>query len=464
MRTFELALLFVAVFAIAWPAVFGVRPRRGVAAVLLIAAMVVQIQVEGYRWQLIPLYLVAVGLAVGDILFLDRTVQWSRRVARGLFGLAGIALVAVLPVLLPVPELPLPSGPESIGTLSVELVDNSREEVYGESPDGPRRLVAQVWYPSSPSEGIEPTVWSEDWDVVAPAMATRLGFPSWLLNHTRYTQSHAQPSVPVAEGTFPVVIYSHGWTGFRTIGVNQIETLVSNGYLVIAVDHTYGAVATRFDDGAIIEYDPDALPNEEEVGEDAYDAAAEQLVEVYAGDLIAVLDALEEGQEGPFGAVADNVDLTRIGMFGHSAGGGAAVRVCLLDERCDAVLGFDAWVEPLPDSVIKNTATRPGLFMRSDGWRGTFNDSRLRGIAERSEAPTYWLGVEGANHNDFVATPLLSPWAANLGLKGPIPAGRIIPIIDNYLLGFFDVFLLGTGSAALDSVTYEEVTVEVINR
>jgi hypothetical protein len=76
---------------------------------------------------------------------------------------------------------------------------------------------------------------------------------------------------------------------------------------------------------------------------------------------------------------------------------------------------------------------------------------------------TYWLGVEGAEHNDFVVTPLFSPIGAQLGLKGPIPAGRIIPIIDNYLLGFFDVFLLGTGSAALDNVSFEEVSVEVIS-
>jgi len=456
--------LFVAVFAIAWPAVFGVRSRRGIAATLLVAALVLQIQVEGYRWQLIALYLMAVGLAIGDILFLERTVEWSRRLARGVFGMAGVALIAIPAVVLPVPELPLPSGPESIGTITAEIVDTSREEIYGVSPGGSRRFMAQIWYPASASEGIEPTLWSEDWDVVAPAMASNLGFPSWVLNHTRYTESHAQPSVPIAEGTFPVVIYSHGWTGFRTIGVNQVETLVSNGYLVIALDHTYGAVATRFDDGTVVEYDPSALPDEDEVGADVYASAAEQLVEVFAGDLIAVLDALEEGEAGPLGAIADNVDLTRIGIFGHSTGGGAAVRVCLIDERCDAVLGFDPWVEPLPDEVIKNTASRPALYMRSDGWRGTLNDSRLRGIAERSEAPTYWLGVEGANHNDFVVTPLISPWADSLGLKGPIPAGRIIPIVDNYLLGFFDVFLLGTGSAALDSVTYDEVSVEVINR
>jgi hypothetical protein len=100
--------------------------------------------------------------------------------------------------------------------------------------------------------------------------------------------------------------------------------------------------------------------------------------------------------------------------------------------------------------------------MRSDQWRRSENDAILRGIAERSTETTYWIGVEGATQNDFVATPLLSPLASRLGWKGPIPAGRVIPIVDRYLVGFFDVFLLGTGPAALDTSSFAEVTLEVI--
>lgn len=462
MRQYELVLLFVVVFAVAWPAVFGVRPRRGIVTGLLLIATVLQIQIEGFRWQMVPLYAVAMGLAGGDLLFIDRSLRLTRRLARGLFGLAGVGLAAALAVILPVPELPVPPGPETIGTVTVELVDVEREEIYGETPGGPRRFMAQVWYPAQPSDGIEPLPWSEDWDVVAPAMSRRLGAPSWFLDYLKYTISNGYPSIPIADGTFPVVIYSHGWTGFRTIAINQIETLVSNGYMVIAIDHTYGAVATRLTNGEVIEHDPAALPDEEVVGEEAYAEASAKLVSTFAADIVTVLNTLEQGEAGAFGAVAASADLTRIGVYGHSTGGGAAIQVCLEDPRCAAVLGLDPWVEPLSDRVIKLTATRPALFMRSDEWRGNENDNLLRGIAGRSETVTYWLGVDGAEHNDFVAAPLLSPIGAQLGLKGPIPTGRILPIIDNYLLGFFDVFLLGTGSAALDNVSFEEVSVEVI--
>ncbi len=411
---------------------------------------------------MVPMYGVALGLAVGDVLFIERTLGWSNRLARGFFGVGGVVLAASLAVALPVPEIPPPAGPEAIGTVTLQLTDPERAEIYGSNPGSPREFVAQVWYPAEPDDSIELQAWAEDWDVVAPAMAERLGFPSWFLDHTRYTDSHARESLLPLEGNFPIVIYSHGWTGFRSIAINQIETLVSNGYIVIAPDHTYGAVATRLEDGEVIHYDPSALPDEATVTPEEYEEASQQLVATFAEDIVTILNELEQGQDGKFAVIADNADLSTVGVYGHSTGGGAAVRVCLEDARCDAILGMDPWVEPLPDEVLRISATRPAMYMRSDGWRGTENDAVLRGIAARSESVSYWLGIDGAEHNDFVAVPLFSPIAGQIGLKGPIPAGRVIPIVDNYLVGFFDVFLLGTGSAALDAVTFDEVNVELI--
>lgn len=456
-------MAFAAAFAITWPAVFGVRPKRGVVAGVITVALVLQLQIEGFRWQMIPLYGLGIGLAIGDVLFIDRELRWTSRLSRVVFGLLGLIFVAALPVLLPVPRLPIPSGPESIGTVTVEVVDLERQEIYGAIPGGPRRFMAQVWYPAKPSPGIDPLPWSEDWEVVAPAMSRKIGLPSWFLDYTKYTKSSSVPSLQISEGTFPVIIYSHGWTGFRSIAINQIETLVSHGYMVIAIDHTYGSIATRFSSGAVIEYDPKALPDEDEVGEVAYGEASEALLTTFSDDIVTVLNTIEQGESGPFGALASSADLTRVGLYGHSTGGGAAVDACLQDSRCDAVLGLDAWVEPIPDNVLKLRATSPALFARSDDWRGNLNDSILRGIAGRSDTVTYWLGIEGASHNDFILTPLLSPVGGLMGWKGPISAGRIIPILDNYILGFFDVYLLGTGPAALDNVSFEEVSVEVIN-
>ena len=464
MRRFELFLVFGEVFAVAWSAVFGVRTRRGIAAGVVVTLFVLHWQLEGLRWQMIPVYGAGLGLLIGDILAVERRVDWTSRIARGIFGVAGVALGAVLPLILPVPELPVPTGPEPIGTVTVALIDREREELYGPSPGRGRRLVAQVWYPALANEGVEPLPWSEDWDIVASGVATEMGFPGWFLDHTRYTLSHSIPSAPIAPGAFPVVIYSHSWTGFRSMAINQIESLASNGFIVVAVDHTHASVATRFPDGDVVRLDPAALPNRADVGEEAYGTAVETLLDVFTEDIVTVVNALEAGEEGPFSAFASSADVTRLGVYGYETGGGAAVQFCLVDERCDAVLGLDPWVEPIPDRVLAISAPRPALYLRSDDWRGNENDAILRGIAERSTDTTYWIGVAGAVENDLVATPLLSPLASRLGWKGPIPAGRVIPIIDRYLVGFFDVFLLGTGPAALDTASFDEVTLEVIRQ
>jgi hypothetical protein len=123
---------------------------------------------------------------------------------------------------------------------------------------------------------------------------------------------------------------------------------------------------------------------------------------------------------------------------------------------------MDPWVDPFSDKVLATTAQRPAMYLRSAEWQEKSNDAILRGVAERSESVSYWVGIEGTTHNDFVMTPLFSPIADDLGLRGPIPAGRIIPIVNQYLLGFFDVFLLGTGSASIDNVLFDEVTLEIL--
>jgi hypothetical protein len=122
------------VFRDASQAVFGVRPRRGIASGLMFATLIAQLQIEGFRWQLIPLYAAAVGLIIGDIVFLDRNLRWSSRIARGIFGLAGLLLVSSPAWLFPVPELPSPSGPETVGTVTLELSIPDSEEVYRRGP------------------------------------------------------------------------------------------------------------------------------------------------------------------------------------------------------------------------------------------------------------------------------------------------------------------------------------------
>lgn len=462
MRPLESALTVIVLAALYWPVVTGRRWRRGWMAGLLVVADLAQWIFEGFRWQLVPLHLGVVALAIDDVGWEDRRVRGFRRLRRGALGIMGSGLMVLLPLSLPVPTLPAPSGPFQVATQTFVLAEPDVEEPYGDSPGGTRLIPVQVWYPAKVPPDAEPLPWLPDFDAVAPALAEEQGFPGFFLDHTRDVRSHSYPVGEFYSGTIPVIVYSHGWTGFRGIALNQVESLASHGFMVLAPDHTYGAVAAAFPDGRVVPLDPAALPDPEEVPADEYDAAATELVGTFAGDITAIVDALAEGVDGPFGEVAAHADVGTLGVYGHSTGGGAAVRFCLTDERCSAVLGLDPWVEPIPDRIVAKELQIPSLFMRSDGWRGTPNDGRLRGLAERSPSISYWIGIEGADHNDFVITPVFSPVASLLGLKGPIPAHRVIPIIDDYLVGFFDRYLFEMGGAVLDEPPPPEVSLEVI--
>ncbi len=75
---------------------------------------------------------------------------------------------------------------------------------------------------------------------------------------------------------------------------------------------------------------------------------------------------------------------------------------------------------------------------------------------------SYWAGLLGSGHFDFVLTPAFSPYADRFGLKGPIPGARVVTILDDYLVGFFDWSLLDVGGAVLTDPPPPEAAFEIL--
>jgi dienelactone hydrolase len=66
-----------------------------------------------------------------------------------------------------------------------------------------------------------------------------------------------------------------------------------------------------------------------------------------AADLRSVADQLERLGPNPTGLSRDRLDLARLGAFGHSFGGNAALEWCRADPRCRAAANMDGaiWTE-----------------------------------------------------------------------------------------------------------------------
>ena len=473
MRPLELVLLLLDLACVILPLLFWPSRAawRGLAwlAPLACGGLVLQLLVEHYRWQLVPLYTLTGVLLV---LSLPRLLQPRRAPAPvrrrrswlgGLLGLVVLAVVAAPPVLFPVPRLPSPGGPYAIGTVTFQWTDPTRPEIYADDPHAVRSIMVQMWYPATPAPGAHTGPWMDRLDVAGPTIARYLNLPSFFLDHVGLVVTNSYPDAPLNPGQapYPVVIYSHGWNGFRTVNLNQSEALASHGYIAVAVDHTYGAMLTVFPDGRVALNNPAALPPE--LPQDAYQRGIQTLEATYAADLRFVLDQLALVNSGAIPSpMAGRLDLTRTGLYGHSTGGGAVVLACSQDKRCRAGLGMDAWLEPVPAAVIAQGPAQPFLFMRSQVWATAKNDALLDTLYGAARSDAYRLTIRGTKHYDFTMLPLLTPLAPVLGLKGPIDGQRGMAIITDYLLAFFDHSLKGQARPLLDgpAATYPEVSFE----
>lgn len=476
MRTLEFSLILLFALWLLWPLFTTRRPLLYIllplAGVLL---MLLHLAVEGYRWQMLPLYALTLAAALiqglsagrtsGRRLPTRQTPGTAQNLLRALLGLLLLGAAAGLPLILPVPGLPTPSGPYAVGTFTQELSDPQRLEVYSDEPGRPRRIIVQVWYPASPAPGSRPAPWLEPMGVYGPAISGWLGLPSFFLDHVALARTHSFPDAPLADlpGMLPVLIFSHGWGGFRTQNTYQVEELASHGYLVAAIQHPYGAVMTVFADGSLAPINPDALPLDAPPGELA--AAGNRLVTQWAGDMALTLDYLAQlNQAGSGERFNGRLDLERVGVFGHSTGGGAAVEFCAHDPRCKAGLGLDAYLTPVSPAVLESGLPQPFLFLFSELWPSEKNKNLYRQLQSAS-ADSRAFTLLGADHYDFTDLPLLSPLAPQLGLKGPIDGRRALRIIDAYSLAFFDHWLKGEPPAALLSApppAYPEVSAGIL--
>src|SRR5262245_49324243 len=239
MRPLEIALCLATAPLLAWSLSGRAMPASAarVWAALGLLVLALQVTVEGPRWHLGPAYLLAIYLFV--------VCSWARAPALGLGRTAGacgmglLATAALLGTVLPVFRLPDPTGAHSVGTVTLHLVDLSRQEPHC-APPGHRELMIQVWYPAQTSgPGVA---------YCAPAET------SLKKQQLTLVRTHAVRGAAVASGRrqYPVVICAPSWTGRKNQNTVQAEEMASHGFIVVGVDHPYGTELTRFPDGRVV--------------------------------------------------------------------------------------------------------------------------------------------------------------------------------------------------------------------
>ncbi|PYJ95736.1 MAG: hypothetical protein DME23_22950 [Verrucomicrobia bacterium] len=291
-------------------------------------------------------------------------------------------------------------------------------------------FMVSVWYPAEPVAGILPAFHTDP----------NLYNPGGCISSSSCgLRSHSIPGVPVTtnESKYPLVIYAHGHLGTRTDNTRKVENLVSHGFIVLALDHI-NCGATVFPDGRIF-HGMDA-PN---LGTN--DPITMSIATNRAEDVRFVLDeAARWNTEDPM--LKGSLDLDRVGIFGHSFGGGTSAAACAQEPRIKAGLSLDGGFVFFPIPAFD----RSFLFLSggdSDAFMQPYRNA-YRNLFDRLTGDAYWVHIKNSTHCDFTDTPWFdSPTSTTVTRRALVQDLYVVSFFRKYLRGKDDHFLDGTPPA-----------------
>ena len=386
-----------------------------------------------------------------------------------------ITLVVTLASCIQVAELPEPTENNPIGITYLSFTDQSRPEIFTSDPTDNREMTVKAWYPAEPIKDAKLAPYIKNAEEVVPIF----NLPTSIIN----VKTHSKLDLPVsqAQKTFPVLIFSHGWGEHFSQNTVLMEELASHGYIVFSIAHHYEAKFSFYPDGHLITVDnsserfleimdeqrnPEAFAvfekmrkaksyeEQEAVFRQSNELMPTLLVEsprIWADDISFLIDELENiNQDNSI--FSDKMNLEKIGVFGMSMGGIASGHVCITDKRCKAGINMDGGIY---GDFLDTTISQPFMFMSSERYRGYDNI-----FSDHVNNSVYTITIQGADHYNFHDMSILDPSFSRLG---EIDGQRMLKIMNEYALAFFDKHLKGEDSGLLNgpSSEYPEVEIKV---
>ncbi|RKT51951.1 alpha/beta hydrolase family protein [Saccharothrix australiensis] len=358
--------------------------------------------------------------------------------------------------------MPPLSGRYPVGTTDLHLVDN-RPDPW--RPAEKRELMVTLTYPAH--RGGERATWIPPGirgvlDEVA-AGPYLLELPAGSIDWGS-AKRHARTGATAdrTRGGWPVVVFSHGFGSAKELNTGLTDDLASRGYVVASVSHTHEAAVVEFPGGRVVPGTVDQLDP----------AVRKTAIDTRVADSRFVLDQLARLDRGdnpdaerdplPRG-LAGSLDLTEVGMFGHSYGGYTTGETMFQDRRFDAGINIDGsmgWDDGQFGDVVKHGLDRPFLLVGGDfvdpetgeRWEHSHVDTRLGPTwAKFWEVQRGWkrdLHFDRSTHYSFTDLQFVTPQVASLlkpgkqeELVGAIDAKKSLDAQHDYVARFFDVHL-----------------------
>lgn len=243
------------------------------------------------------------------------------------------------------------AGPYAVGERTIKL------------PSGVR---VEVWYPADPAAVAgKPVATYDVADWLPPALkellpeGTAVTYPSGGVR-----------GVPVADGKFPLVVFSHGYAGFRTQSSALTSALASWGFVVAAPDHPSRNL-TR-----VLSFSSDPKATD-------------------VKNLRATITDIGKRSSAKGSFLHRHVAMGQIGALGHSAGGRAVETLAAVDDRVDTYIGMAPGHDPEVVSPDKPSLT---LAATADD---IITLDRIEAVWAAAPAPKQMVHIGGAGHLVF---------------------------------------------------------------
>jgi predicted dienelactone hydrolase len=249
------------------------------------------------------------------------------------------------------------------------------------------------------------------------------------------------------------------------------EDLASHGYIVVGPDAPYRTFVVVFSDGRVIRRTPENNPELCEGQPPTQQArCVDRALTAWLSDVSFVFDRLQQlNAPDPSGKFKGRLDLSRVGLFGHSFGGATAAQFCHDDSRCKAAVDVDG--RPF-GSVIQSGLRQPFMFLMSDHGRESDPEGRqimadIQSIYDRLPPDRrVYVTIRGANHFLFsddgalLKSHIVMRILRAFGVVG-IDGRRQLAVTAYCLRNFFDAYLKGTTTTPpnLSSPLYPELEV-----
>ena len=277
-----------------------------------------------------------------------------------------------------------PTTSAAATTTTVDITEQALAySEYGDYPVGVTTLqlaagpMVEIWYPA-----VEGTTGTETYDV---RDFVGEGIRAVLTGDAPSTVTYeASRDAAMADGAFPVVMFSHGSTGMRVQSSILTSNLASWGMIVVSVDHPSRSMENVL----------------------AGTAGAGQSDSV--DDLLQGLELITAQGADAASPFSGHVDAERVIAVGHSAGGGTVLRAAS-DPRIDGYVsmasgafrgGSDATAgsttttaAPLPD--------KPSFFLGGSTDAMVPFATATKPAFDAAPSPSLLWEIEGAGHNAF---------------------------------------------------------------